>query len=139
MDTVTIPAGGGVFTITIQRLVDDRPVIIVDAHGVVTSGSMADCLEQLDLASIFTGHAMAVFNTEHARERHVDAHGMYLQAGALMRARIRKLHVCFLSEHASAIPYADLVSEIFTQAKVKTTTQVRPTLEEALAWLAEQT
>jgi len=139
MDTVTISAGSSVFTIKIQRLADDRPVIIFDACGVLTSSSMADCLKQLDLADIFTGHAMAVFNSEKTHEHHVDAHGIYLQAGALIRARISRLHVCFLSEHASAISYADLVSEIFNHAKVHATVQVRPNLEQALAWLAEQT
>lgn len=123
------------FAVTEQPVTADRSALLFKAHGVMTSDAFADLLDSLRRAGQLHRHALMILDSRHVVDRHTDAHAMYRQAEALLRAGVRTLHACDLSDGEATRAYAVMLTDIYRHAGIRAEVHVCPTLDEAVAWL----
>ncbi|WP_299443091.1 hypothetical protein [uncultured Rhodospira sp.] len=129
--------GRCLFAVTEQPVTADRSALLFKAHGVMTSDAFADFLDSLRRAGQLQRHALMILDSRNVVDRHTDAHAMYRQAEVLLRAGVRSLHACDLSDGEATRAYAVMLTDIYRQAGIRAEVRVCPSLDDAVAWLRE--
>ncbi|SDE19078.1 hypothetical protein [Rhodospira trueperi] len=134
METVTERHGTCAVTVSELDTGDGRPVVLIKVSGAGTSTDFAHCLRRIMAPRSWPRRLMAVVDTR-GSDRQTDAHGLFLQAGILAQARVKRLLLCYISDREAESAIVPMVAEIFCQSGIAADIQLCRTLEEALKWL----
>jgi len=110
------------------------PVLHLALTGYGTSQDVAVCLERLSDSGALTGVSRFVLDARNYSST-VTVQGQAAQAKALLALGTQALWLCQISEEEHAGLILRLLRDVYRAKGISITTECRPTVQAALAWL----